>query len=326
MIDRVVELGFNSVNAIKKRIWELARFELGRRKKFIRKVCRKEIIPNKRYAWLLYAEETDTDPVDTVVLDVNPAEALAIDRDLGVAVDQISKSSTPGGITVLLADDHRVLRQGLRALLEAENDIRVVGEAENGRQAVQMAKSLQPDVVLMDIAMPSLNGLEATRQINAQHLKSKVLILSCHGDEDYVQRTIDAGAVGYLIKQTAAHDLIMAIREARKGNAYFSPVIAKRLLEFQRQASVGGESAKKDSARLTIRESEVLQLIAESYATKQIAAELSISIKAVERHRHEIMHKLDIHDVAGLTRYALTTGVIETLRLKEKSDTPPSVP
>jgi len=177
----------------------------------------------------------------------------------------------------------------------------------------------------MDIAMPALNGLEATRQINARHLKSKVLILSCHGDEDYVQRSIDAGAVGYLIKQTTARDLIRAIREARKGNAFFSPSIAKRVLEFQRQAPGTRKSDSPDARRLTLRESEVLQLVAEGYATKQIAAELSISIKAVERHRHEIMNKLDIHDVAGLTRYALTTGVIEALRLKEKSDTPPSV-
>jgi len=314
------------VNAIKKRIWELARFELGRRKKFIRKVCRKEIVPNKRYSWLLYSGETDTEPVDTIVLDVNPAEALAIDQDLGVEVDRIAKSSTPCGITVLLADDHAVLRQGLRALLAAENDIRVVGEAENGRQAVQLAQSLHPDVVLMDIAMPSLNGVEATRQINAQHLKSKVLILSGYSDDDYVQRTIDAGAVGYLIKQTPAHDLITAIREARKGNAYFSPTISKRLLEFQRQAAIVGKSGKVDSIRLTIRESEVLQLVAEGYATKQIAAELSISIKAVERHRHEIKRKLDIHDVAGLTRYALATGMIESLKIKEKSPASPSVP
>jgi len=312
------------VNAIKKRIWELARFELGRRKKYVRKVCRKEVIPNKRYAWMLYSGETDTDPVDTVVLDVDSAEALAIDQDLGVEVHQIS--ITPDRITVLLADDHAVLRQFLRALLEAEIDISVVGEAENGRQAVQTAKRLHPDVVLMDVAMPSLNGLEATRQINAHHLKSKVLILSCHGDDDYVQRAIDAGAVGYLIKQTAADDLITAIREARKGNAYFSPIISKRLLEFQRQASIGGKYGKGDATRLTIRESEVLQLVAEGYATKQIAAELSISIKAVERHRHEIKRKLDIHDVAGLTRYALTTGVIESVGLKEKSRSSPSVP
>ena len=277
---------------------------------FIRKVRRKEIIPNKRYAWLLYSGEKDNDPVDTVVLDVNTVEALAIDRDLGVAVEQNSKSSTPAGITVLLADDHAVLRQGLRALLEAENDIRVVGEAENGRQAVQMTKRIQPDVVLMDIAMPSLNGLEATRQINAQRLRSKVLILSCHGDEDYVQRSIDAGAVGYLIKQTSAHDLIRAIREARKGNAFFSPIISKRLLEYYCETIVKGIRVPRSRPFLTSRETEVLQLIAEGDGNKQIAAELGISIKTVEKHRQQVMNKLHIHEVAGLTRYAISKGMI----------------
>src|SRR5881397_339109 len=247
-----------SVNPVKRRILDLARIELGPRRKFIRKVCRKEIIPNQRYSWLLYSAETDTDPVETVVLDV--------DHDLGVEVRQISKFSTRGQITVLLADDHKVLRQGLRALLEAEDNIQVVGEAENGRQAVEMTKRLQPDVVLMDIAMPLLNGVEATRQINARHLKSKVLILSCHSDDDYVGRTIDAGAVGYLVKQTAAEDVVTAIREAKKGNAFFSPNISMRLVEFNRQASVSGEPARRDSSRLTPRESEVLQLVAEGYS------------------------------------------------------------
>src|SRR5204863_9425330 len=132
-------------------------------------------------------------------------------------------------ITVLLADDHTVVRQGLRALLEAENDMTVVGEAENGRQAVQMAKRLQPEVVVMDIAMPSLNGLEATRQISRESPKSKVLIPSSYIDDEYVQQLTDAGASGYLVKQTAAQDLVGAIREAKKGNAFFSPAISKRL-------------------------------------------------------------------------------------------------
>ena len=177
-------------------------------------------------------------------------------------------------ITVLLADDHTVVRQGLRALLEAEEDMSVAGEAENGRQAVQMAKRLQPDVVVMDIAMPSLNGLEATRQISRESPKSKVLILSSYSDDEYVQQLTDAGASGYLVKQTAAQDLV--------------------------------------AARLTPRELEVLQLIAEGYANKQIAGELFISIKTVEKHRQQLMHKLDIHDVAGLTRYAIAKGIIET--------------
>ena len=214
-------------------------------------------------------------------------------------------------ITVLLADDHTVVRQGLRALLEAEDDMTVVGEAENGRQAVQMAKRLQPEVVVMDIAMPSLNGLEATRQITRESPKSKVLILSSYSDDEYVQQLTDAGASGYLVKQTAAQDLVGAIREAKKGNAFFSPAISKRLLEHFR-ATIGRPPGEKKAPKLTPRELEVLQLIAEGYANKQIAGELFISIKTVEKHRQQLMHKLDIHDVAGLTRYAIAKGIIET--------------
>jgi DNA-binding NarL/FixJ family response regulator len=214
-------------------------------------------------------------------------------------------------ITVILADDHTVVRQGLRALLEAEDDISVVGEAENGRQAVQMAKRLQPDVVVMDIAMPLLNGLEATRQVSRDSPKTKVLILSSYSDDEYVQQLTDAGASGYLVKQTAAQDLVAAIREAKKGNAFFSPAISKRLLEHFR-ATIGRPPGEKKSSKLTPRELEVLQLIAEGYANKQIAGELFISIKTVEKHRQQLMNKLDIHDVAGLTRYAITKGIIES--------------
>ena len=308
-----------SVNPVKRRILDLARIELGPRRKFIRKICRKEIIPNQRYSWLLYSAETDTDPVETVVLDVDLAEAIVVDRELGVEVRQISKFSTRGQITVLLADDHKVLRQALRALLETERDIRVVGEAENGRQAVEMTKRLQPDVVLMDIAMPLLNGMEAIRQINALHLRSKVLILSGYSNEDYVGRTLDAGAAGYLVKQGDAEDIVTAIRETKKGNAFFSPTITKQLLEFHRQSSANGERGGKGRTVLTVRESEVLQLVAEGYSSKQIAADLSISTKAVEKYRREIMRKLGVHNVAGLTRYALSTGMIENLEGGEKS-------
>src|ERR1041385_8650877 len=213
-------------------------------------------------------------------------------------------------ITVLLADDHTVVRQGIRALLEAEEDMNVAGEAENGRQAVQMAKRLQPDVVVMDIAMPSLNGLEATRQISRESPKSRVLILSSYSDDEYVQQLTDAGASGYLVKQTAAQDLVTAIREAKRGNAFFSPAIFRRLFEHDR-SSVGKPPGEKKAPKLTPRELEVLQLIAEGYANKQIAGELFISIKTVEKHRQQLMHKLDIHDVAGLTRYAIAKGIIE---------------
>ncbi len=215
-------------------------------------------------------------------------------------------------IRVLLADDHTVVRQGLRALLAAEGDIEIVGEAGDGRQAVQMVKKLLPDVVVMDIAMPQLNGLEATRQITRTVPSAKVLVLSSYSDDDYVQQLTEAGAAGYLIKQTAANDLLKAIREAQKGNAYFSPTIAKRLRDQCREAFVNGQPTKRRTDHLTSREAEVLQLIAEGLANKQIAAELCISIKTVEKHRQQVMNKLGIHDVAGLTRHAIAKGIIET--------------
>lgn len=215
-------------------------------------------------------------------------------------------------ITVLLADDHTVVRQGLRALLVVEGDIEIVGEADTGRHAVQLAKKLMPDVVVMDIAMPLLNGLEATRQITRQVPSSKVLILSSYSDDEYVQQLTEAGAAGYLVKQTAANDLLKAIREAHKGNAFFSPSIAKRLRDQCREAFVSGQPVKKRVDYLTSREAEVLQLIAEGQANKQIAAELSISIKTVEKHRQQVMNKLNIHDVAGLTRHAIAKGIIES--------------
>jgi DNA-binding NarL/FixJ family response regulator len=214
--------------------------------------------------------------------------------------------------TVLLADDHTEDRQGLHALLVAEEDINIVGEADTGRQAVQLAKKLLPDVVVMDIAMPLLNGLEATRQITRDVPSSKVIILSSYSDDEYVNQLTEAGAIGYLIKQTAATDLLKAIREAYKGNAYFSPSISRRLLDNYRESFLRGTPLKKQGERLTSRELEVLQLIAEGKANKQIAAELSISIKTVEKHRQQVMNKLNIHDVAGLTRYAIAKGIIES--------------
>jgi len=213
-------------------------------------------------------------------------------------------------IAVLLVDDHAVVRQGLRALLEAEGDIAVVGEAENGRQAVALTKKSLPDVVVMDVAMPGMNGLEATRQIVRNVPSAKVLVLTSYGDDDYVTQLMGAGATGYLLKQTAAADLLKAIREVRKGKAFFSPVIAKRLRQQSREAFTEGLPARK-AFDLTSREVEVLQLVAEGFANKQIAAELAISIKTVEKHRQQAMNKLNIHDIAGLTRYAMSKGWVE---------------
>ncbi len=216
--------------------------------------------------------------------------------------------NSPKRITVLLAEDHRIVREGLRKLLEAERDIEVVGEAATGRQAVEMTQKLRPAVVVMDIAMPRLNGLEATRRILMALPDTRVLILSAHSDDAYVERVMELGAVGYLIKQTSARYLTEAIREVRKGNAFFSPVVARRF------TMLGQESGRPKTRlpALTSREMEVLQLIAEGGANKQIAAELGISIKTVEKHRAQLMRKLDIHDTASLTRYAITSGVIES--------------
>jgi DNA-binding NarL/FixJ family response regulator len=188
----------------------------------------------------------------------------------------------------------------------------VVGEAETGRQAVALARKLRPAVVVMDIAMPRLNGLEATRQILKAVPATRVLILSAHSDDAYVEQVIAMGAAGYLIKQTSARVLSRAIREVHAGRAYFSPAIAKRLDQRNEKAPTRAGQLKQRIAHLTSREAEVLQRIAEGAANKQIAAALRISIKTVEKHRDHLMHKLNIHDTAGLTRYAISAGIIES--------------
>lgn len=215
-------------------------------------------------------------------------------------------------ITVLLAEDHQIVREGLRALLKYEPDIHVVGEAETGREAVAMVKKLGPDVVVMDIAMPLLNGLEATRQIRRNCPDTKVLILSAHGDDAYVQRVTELGAAGFLLKQNSSHDLAVAIREVHKGNTFFSPQIATRLFGLEpKTLDRKGHLRVKDNY-LSSREIEVLQLIAEGQPNKQIAAELGVSFKTVDKHRQHLMAKLNIHDTAGLTRYAVSAGIIES--------------
>ena len=215
-------------------------------------------------------------------------------------------------ITVLLVEDHMIVREGFRKLLESEDDLELVGEAQTGRQAVKMAIALRPDVVVMDVAMPQLNGLEATRQIRKAVPDTKVLILSAHSDDAYVEQAIALGAAGYLLKQTSAHVLSEAIREVHKGGTFFSPSIAKRIRSHVRETLNSKGKLRKKAVRLSSREVEVLQQIAEGAPNKQIAAELGISIKTVEKHRDHLMQKLDIHDTAGLTRYAIAAGIIES--------------
>jgi two-component system, NarL family, nitrate/nitrite response regulator NarL len=214
-------------------------------------------------------------------------------------------------ITVLLAEDHEIVREGFRHLLGLEPDIEVVGEAETGREAVHLTRRLRPAVVVMDIAMPLLNGLEATRQIHKVCPGTKVLILSAHSDDAYIEQVEALGAAGFLLKQTSSHVLASAIREIQKGNTFFSPAVSKRLQAGPRYLT-GRAQSSTGKNRLSSREVEVLQLIAEGKPNKQIAAELGVSFKTIDKHRQHLMAKLNIHDTAGLTRYAISAGVIES--------------
>jgi DNA-binding NarL/FixJ family response regulator len=215
-------------------------------------------------------------------------------------------------ITVLLAEDHMIVREGFRKMLELEDDFEIVGEAQDGRQAVALVKKFNPDVVLMDIAMPLLNGLEATRQVMKAVPTTKVIMLSAHSDDAYVKNATDSGALGFLLKQTSAHDVCHAIREVQKGKTFFSPSIAEHFSRLNPLLTGRAGAVNPKVASLTSREMEVLQLIAEGKANKQTAAELGIGVKTVEKHREHLMEKLDIHDTAGLTRYAISAGIIES--------------
>jgi len=216
-------------------------------------------------------------------------------------------------ITVVLVDDHTVVREGLRALLANEPDIEVVGEAPDGRRALALVKQSQPDVVVMDVAMPLLNGMDATRQILRISRSTGVLVLSSYTDEECIDQLLKVGAAGYLSKQSAANDLPKAIREVRRGNRYFSPSIARQLQERQkaRQEDYG------EKKELTEREAEVLELVATGFSNKESADQLGISIKTIEKHRQQVMNKLNIHETAGLTRYAISKGIVEQRKTPE---------
>ncbi len=214
-------------------------------------------------------------------------------------------------VRVLLAEDHTIVRKGLRSLLNGEAGIEVIGEAEDGREAVEKVQQLLPDVVLMDIAMPGLNGLEATRQIKKRFPEVQVLILTMHANEEYVFQILRAGASGYVVKQAAPTELISAIRAAYRGDSFLSPSISKTIIqEYIRQAEAMAEKESYD--KLTNREREVLQLIAEGRSNREIAGLLHISVKTVETHRANLMAKLDIHSTAELTQYAIRKGMIST--------------
>jgi DNA-binding NarL/FixJ family response regulator len=206
---------------------------------------------------------------------------------------------------VLLADDHKILRQGLRTLLEQEKDIQIVGEADTGRSSVELAGELAPDVVIMDVAMPDLNGIDATRRIADVKPRTRVLALSMHSDGRYVRGMLQAGARGYILKDCAAEELTHAIRTVMAGQVYVSPGVTGTIVnDYVRQLT-----AADQPATLTPREREVLQLLAEGGSTANIAAGLNLSVKTIETHRKRIMDKLDLRSIAELTKYAIREGI-----------------
>jgi len=211
-------------------------------------------------------------------------------------------------IKILLVEDHTLVRKGLVSLLESESEIEVVGEAENGREALAMAESLQPDIIVMDMSMPELNGLDATRQILKSNPLTSIIILTMYTDEEYVIEVIKTGAKGYLFKQAAPTELITAINTVNKGEIYLSPQISETVKELIK-TEIPRNSSKKDNV-LTSREREIVQLIAEGNSNKKIAEVLFISVKTVDSHRTKIMSKLKLHSTADITRYAIRKGLV----------------
>lgn len=208
---------------------------------------------------------------------------------------------------VLIADDHKIVREGLRALIEKHETMEVVAEAQNGLEAVRLVRKLQPDVVIMDMGMPQMNGIEATREVTAHNPKIKVIALSMHSDKRFVLQMIKAGASGYLLKDSAFEELITAIRTVVSNQSYLSPKITDVVIkDYVQTLSKGDVSA---FSVLTVREREVLQLLAEGRSTKEIAGSLNVSVKTVESHRQQVMDKLNIRSVAELTKYAIREGL-----------------
>jgi DNA-binding NarL/FixJ family response regulator len=210
-------------------------------------------------------------------------------------------------ITLLLADDHTLVRAGIRALVEEIPEVKVIAEAKDGREALRLVGECQPDVVLMDIAMPGLNGLEATARISREFSSVRVIVLSMYAREEYVRGAVTAGAAGYLVKRGAAAELERAIKVVASGDSYFSPLIS----QYLSRGKAGRLNANRASIeRLTPRQREILQLIAECQRTKEIAYILNISVKTVETHRAQLMERLDIYDVPGLVRFAIKAGLV----------------
>jgi len=212
-------------------------------------------------------------------------------------------------IRILVADDHGILRQGIASLIEKQDDMEVVGEADNGLHAVEIARQLRPDVVIMDVTMPVLNGIEATRQIKEELPETKVLALSVHANREFVLDMVRAGVSGYMVKECVLDDLVRAIKAVMDNQSYLSPQIASVILEGITK-DVIFDSANRFREILTPKEKQMLQLLTEGYSAKQIAAQLGLSVKTIEANRRQIMEKTDVNNLAALTRYAIRQGLI----------------
>ena len=210
-------------------------------------------------------------------------------------------------IKVLLVDDHQVVRSGLRLALEKHQDMKVIGEASDGRSAVKLLQKLSPDIVIMDVTMPDLNGIEATRQIIVQSPNTKIIALSMHSDENYVAGMFEAGAAGYLLKDCSLEEMDIAIRAVANNQVYISPGISRIVIKGYFDKSVTAD--RRVSSSLTPKEREVVQLLAEGKTSKEVASSLHVSVKTAETHRHNIMKKLDVHNIADLTKYAIRRGI-----------------
>lgn len=214
-------------------------------------------------------------------------------------------------LKLLLADDHEIVRQGLRSMLEAQRDCVVVGEAADGRQAVAMTKELNPDIVILDIGMPSLNGLEATRQILKIRPQTKILILTMHESDSVIREVLDAGARGYILKTDAGRDLVSAVESLRRNKTFFTSRVSQMILDGFLKGDARPRDPESDGIRLTPRQREIVQLLAEGKSSKEVAVALDLSVKTAETHRANIMRKLDCHSVSEVVRYAIRNKIIE---------------
>ncbi|MGD8291920.1 MAG: response regulator transcription factor [Desulfobacterales bacterium] len=212
-------------------------------------------------------------------------------------------------LRIVLADDHTILREGLRALLSTNTDFEVVGEAEDGREAVRCVEKLEPDLLLMDLSMPRMSGMDAISEIKKRHPDTKIIALTVHKTEEYLLTTLQAGADGYVLKDATHDELVMAIHNVMSGKSYLSPGVSEKVIEGYLEGKEGSSSISSWQ-KLSQREREVLKLIAEGFKNKEIAEDLCISLKTVEKHRANLMKKLDLHNAAGLTVYAVERGLV----------------